>query len=155
MAKTNEEKTVAVNRKARYEYHIEETYEAGLLLEGSEVKSLRVGNVSLQDAFARPEKNEIWLYNLHITPWDKGSHFKPDPKRKRKLLLRKPEIRRLIGKVSEKGYALIPLRVYFKGRWAKLELALAKGKKLYDKRQAIREKEAKREMERVFHARGF
>ena len=153
MPKEKGEKIVAVNRKARFEYHVEETYEAGLSLVGSEVKSLRAGNVSLQDAFARTEGNEIWLYNMHVNPWDKGSHFQPDPKRKRKLLLKSMEIRRLIGKVSEKGYSLIPLRVYFKGGWAKVELALGKGKKLYDKREAIKEKEAKRELERAFKGR--
>lgn len=153
MPKEKGEKIVAVNRKARFEYHVEETYEAGLSLVGSEVKSLRAGNVSLQDAFARSEGNEIWLYNMHVNPWDKGSHFQPEPKRKRKLLLKSAEIRRLIGKVSEKGYSLVPLRVYFKGGWAKVELALGKGKKLYDKREAIKEKEAKRELERAFKGR--
>lgn len=147
------EKTVAVNRKARFEYHLEEFFEAGLSLLGSEVKSLRAGNASLQDAFALPDKNEIWLHGMHITPWDKGSHFNPDAKRKRRLLLKAYEIRRLAGKINERGYALIPTRLYFKGRWAKVELALAKGKKLYDKRQAIREKEAKRELERAFRER--
>src|SRR5579864_8305416 len=132
MKKEKEDRDIAVNRKARFEYFLEEFFEAGISLIGSEVKSLRAGNVSLQDAFARPEGNEIWLYGMHINPWDPGSHFQPEPKRKRRLLLKGAEIKRLLGKVNERGYSLIPTRIYFKGRWAKIEIALAKGKKLFD-----------------------
>lgn len=144
-------KVVADNRKARHEYFIEETYEAGLALTGTEVKSLRSGRANLQDSFARAENGEILLYNMHISPYEQGNRFNHDPKRIRKLLLNKPEIRRLIGKTQEKGLTLIPLKVYFNSRGlAKLELALAKGKKLYDKRATMAEKDAKREIERVF-----
>lgn len=149
------DKNVAVNRKAKFEYFLEEFFEAGLSLVGSEVKSLRAHNASLQEAYARAEGNDIWLYGMHIDPWDAGSHFQPDPKRKRRLLLKGMEIRRLIGKVNERGYSLIPTKVYFKGRWAKVEIALAKGKKLYDKRQSLKEKEAQREVERAFRSRDY
>ena len=148
------EKNIALNRKARFEYHLEEFFEAGISLAGSEVKSIRAGNASLQDSFARTEGTEIWLYNMHINPWDKGSHFNPEAKRKRRLLMKRMEIRRLIGKVNEKGYSLIPTRLYFKGRWVKVELALARGKKLFDKREALKEKESRREVERELRARG-
>jgi len=142
--------TVSYNRKAGFEYFLEEKFEAGLALTGAEVKSLRAGNVSIADAYARAEGNEIWIFGMHINPWNSGSAFKPDPIRKRKVLLKSHEIQRLIGKTSEKGYSIVPLRVYFKGRWAKIELALAKGKKLYDKRDSIRKKEAQREIDRAF-----
>jgi SsrA-binding protein len=153
--KGNGEKVAAVNRKARHEWELEEFFEAGIELVGSEVKSLRAGNVSLQEAFARPEKNEIWLYGMHIDVWDKGSAFQPDPKRKRRLLLKRYEIRKLIGKINQKGYSLIPVKIYFKKGWAKVDLALARGKKLYDKRQSLREKTARREMERAFKSREY
>jgi SsrA-binding protein len=153
--KDKDEKVVAVNRKARHEWELEEFFEAGIELVGSEVKSLRAGNVSLQDAFARPEKNEIWMYGMHIDVWDKGSPFQPDSKRKRRLLLKRYEIRKLIGKINQKGYSLIPVKIYFKHGWAKVDLALARGKKLYDKREALREKDARREMERAFKNRDF
>ncbi len=153
--KKKEYKTVALNRKAKFEYFLEEFFEAGLSLVGSEVKSLRAGNASIQDAFARPEGDELWLHGMHINPWDTGSHFQPEAKRKRRLLLHVAEIRRLIGKVNERGYSLIPTRVYFKGRWAKVEIALAKGKKLFDKRQSIREKEAQREVDRAFRGKEY
>jgi SsrA-binding protein len=143
------EKVVATNRKAFHNFSIEETFEAGIVLEGSEVKSLRNGNVSLKESYALVEKGEVYLYNMHIAPYEKASAYSPDPKRKRKLLLHKWEIRRLIGKVRERGYTLIPLKVYFKGPFAKIELGLAKGKKKYDKRRELAEKAERRELERA------
>lgn len=140
-------KVVTENRKARHDYFIEETYEAGIALTGTEVKSLRLGRANLQDSFARVENGEVFLYNMHISPYDQGNRFNHDPKRVRKLLMHKSEIRRLIGKTQEKGLTLVPLKVYFNPRGlAKLELALARGKKLYDKRDAMAERDAKREM---------
>lgn len=143
------QKSIALNRRARHEYHIEETYEAGLVLVGTEVKSLRAGRVNLVDAFASVESGEVWLKNLHISPWDTGNRFNHDPLRPRKLLLHREEIRRLIGKTKEKGLTLIPLRLYFSGGRVKVEIGLARGKKLHDKREAEAEKAAKREMQRV------
>lgn len=144
-------KVVANNRKARHEFFIEETYEAGLALTGTEVKSLRIGRANLQDSFARVENGEVLLYNMHISPYEQGNRFNHDPERVRKLLLNKSEIRRLIGKTQEKGLTLIPLKIYFNSRGlAKLELALAKGKKIYDKRATLAERDAKREMEKAF-----
>lgn len=143
-------KVVTDNRKARHDYFIEETYEAGLALTGTEVKSLRAGKANLQDSFARVENGEVLLYNMHISPYEKGNRFNHDPKRVRKLLLHKSEIRRLIGKTQEKGLTLVPLKVYFNPRGlAKLELALARGKKLYDKREAMAERDARREVEKA------
>ncbi len=147
------EKVVATNRKAYHNFSIEETFEAGIVLEGSEVKSLRNGNVSLKESYALVEKGEVYLYNMHIAPYEKASAYSPDPKRKRKLLLHKWEIRRLIGKVRERGYTLIPLKVYFKGPFAKIELGLAKGKKKYDRRRELAEKAEKRELERALKER--
>ncbi len=141
---------VAKNRKAWHLYHILETFEAGLVLVGTEVKSLRQGKVSMVDAYAVIEDGEAWLLNLHISPFDKGNRFNHEPLRPRKLLLHKYEIRRLIGKTKEKGLTLIPLRIYFNAKGiAKVELGLCKGKKLHDKRAALAEREAKRELERV------
>lgn len=140
-------KLVCQNKKARYDYFINEVLEAGLVLLGPEVKSLREGRASLVDSYARVKKGEVFLYNMHITPYPYAHHLRLDPVRTRKLLLNKREIRRLIGKTVEKGYTLIPTKVYFtKGR-AKIEIALAKGKRKYDKRQALKEKELKRDME--------
>jgi len=144
-----ERKVVIENRKARHEYHIEDTFEAGIVLTGTEVKSLRTGRGNLQDSFARIENGEVFLYNMHISPYEPGNRFNHDPKRPRKLLLHKMEINRLIGKVKERGFTLVPLRVYFKKNWAKVELALAKGKKLYDRRQDIAAKDAQRDLERA------
>jgi SsrA-binding protein len=147
-------KIVTENRKARHEYFIEETLEAGMVLTGTEAKSLRAGKASLQDSFARVENGEVFLYNMHISPYERGNRFNHDPKRTRKLLLNKSEIRRLIGKTREKGFTLIPLKAYFNSRgFAKLELALARGKKLWDKREDIAARDAKREMERAFRDR--
>lgn len=147
-------KVLAENRKARHDYFIEETYEAGMVLTGTEIKSLRAGKANLKDSFARVENNEVFLYNMHIAPYEQGNRFNHDPKRTRKLLLHKSEIRRLIGKTREKGLTLIPLRVYLNPRgYAKLELALARGKKLYDKREAIAARDANREIARALRER--
>src|SRR5713226_1205785 len=150
---TESDKTVATNRRARFEYHVEETYEAGLVLTGTEVKSLRAGRASMADAFARVEQGEVWLYHMHIPPYEAGNIFNHDPLRKRKLLLHRSQIRRVFGKAQEKGYTLVPLRLYFKHGVAKVELAVARGKKQYDKRAAIEEREARRRMERVVRRR--
>lgn len=147
------EKVITVNRKARHEYHILETFETGIELTGTEVKSLRAGKANLQDSFARVDNSELLLYNLHISPYEQGNRFNHEPKRTRRLLMHKHEIMRLLGKVREKGLALIPLKMYFKNGWAKVELALARGKKLYDKREDMAERDAKREMERARKAR--
>lgn len=145
----SEGKNITLNRKARFEYLIEETFEAGIVLSGTEVKSLRGGLANLQDSFARIENGEIWLCQCHISPYEKGNRFNVDSKRKRKLLLHRSEIRRLTGKVQEKGLTIIPLRMYFRGGKAKVELALARGKKLYDKREVQAEKDARRQIERA------
>jgi SsrA-binding protein len=140
------EKNVYVNRKARHNYVILGSFEAGIALEGSEVKSLRQGKISLQDSYAVIEGEEAYLLNMHISPYDKGSHFVPDPKRKRKLLLHKHEIKRLMGRVVEKGLTMVPIRVYFVRGRAKVEIALARGKPKRDKRRVIEERDARREM---------
>lgn len=143
------EKAVATNRKARHDYRIEETIEAGIELKGTEVKSIRRGSVSLQDGFALVRAGEVFLMNVYIAPYQEGNRYNPDPLRKRKLLLKKQEIYRLQSKVKEKGYTLIPLRIYFKNGFAKVELALAKGLAKYDKREKIKKKELDREMRRA------
>lgn len=143
-------KVVADNRKARHDFHIEETFEAGLVLQGTEVKSLRAGKANLRDSFARVDKGEAWVHNMHISPYEQGNIHNHDPKRTRKLLLHKAEINKLIGKVQQKGLTLVPLKLYFIRGKAKIEIALAKGKKLHDKRQDIAEKDAKREIARAF-----
>lgn len=144
---------VATNRKAYRDYAIEETYEAGLVLQGSEVKSLRSGRANLTDSYAMLKKGEVFLFNMHISPYEFDTVVKPDPRQVRKLLLHKKEVRRLIGKTEERGYALVPLKVYFSGKFAKVELGLGKGKKLFDKRREIAEKTAKREIERAMKER--
>lgn len=146
-------KVVAENRKARHDYFIEETYEAGIALVGTEVKSLRAGKANLRDSYAEVINGEVFLQNMHISPYEKGNRFNHDPKRPRKLLLHKHEIRRLIGRTMQKGYTLIPLRIYFKRGKAKVELALARGKKLYDKRESIARRDAEREIAREFRGR--
>jgi SsrA-binding protein len=146
-------KVVARNRKARHEYHILETWEAGMVLLGSEVKSLREGNASLSDAYARVEGGEVWLYNMHIGVYGPAGPDSHELKRRRKLLLQKREIRRLVGQVEPAGLTLIPLEVYFSNGVAKLELALARGKKQRDRREDIRRREAEREMGRARKAR--
>ena len=148
--KKDETRVVATNRKARHDYHILETYEAGMVLEGSEVKSLRDGKANLKDSYAQVKNEELYLLQMHISPHDKASQFGHDPTRPRKLLMHKREIRRLLGKTVEKGLTLVPLRLYFKGSHAKVELALVTGKRKYDKRIAIAEREAKRALERAF-----
>lgn len=147
-------KIAAENRKARHDYSIHETFEAGIELVGTEVKSLRAGKANLKDAYAQITKTaEVYVYNLHISPYEQGNQFNHEPLRPRRLLLHRAEIRRLIGKVKEKGYALIPLKMYFTHGLVKIELALATGKKLYDKRQSMAEKDAKREMDRTLKER--
>ena len=143
-----DKKVICRNRKASHEYFIDEVFEAGMALLGAEAKSLREGRANLVDSYARIKKGEIFLYNMHITPYPHAHHINLEPTRTRKLLMNKREIKRLIGKTQEKGYSLIPLSVYFLGSWVKVELALAKGKKKVDKRRTLREKEQKREMEK-------
>ena len=147
------EKVVCVNRKARFDYEIMETVEAGISLLGTEVKSLREGRANILDGFASIEDGEIFLYDAHITPYPKGTHSNHEAKRVRKLLLTKREIKKLTGKTAEKGLTLIPLKIYFRGPWAKVELALARGKRSYDKRETIKRKTAQREMERALKQR--
>jgi SsrA-binding protein len=148
--KPDGERVIATNRKARHEYSILETFEAGIALKGAEVKSLRQGRASLQESYAALKNGEVWLLDMHISPYEQAADDSYEPTRKRKLLLHKKEIRRLVGKLAEKGLTLIPLRVYFKNGIAKVELALAKGKRAYDKREAIKRREALRELERDF-----
>jgi SsrA-binding protein len=148
------ERTVVTNRRARHEFHVEETYEAGLVLTGSEVKALRAGRASLQDAYARFQGGEAWLVNMHISPYEKAGPFGHDPTRPRKLLLHRSELRRLVGKVQQRGYTLIPLRVYFNERgFAKVELGLARGKRQVDRRAEIARREAEREIARALRGR--
>lgn len=143
-------KLIANNKKAYHDYFIEDNYEAGISLAGTEVKSLRMGKCSVKEAFIRIENGELIVYGMHISPYEKGNIFNKDPLRPRKLLLHKYEINKLTGKIAEKGYTLVPLSVYFKGSLVKVEIGLAKGKKLYDKRQDIAKKDIKRETEREF-----
>ena len=144
------EKVVASNRKARFNYHILETYEAGISLKGNEVKSVRLGKVSINEAFATIKKEEIYVHSMHISPYEFANRFASDPRRKRKLLLHREEIKKIEKKVQEKGLTLIPLKVYLKNNLIKVEIALVRGKKLYDKREDI----AKRDMEREMNRRG-
>jgi SsrA-binding protein len=141
------------NRKARHNYFILETIESGIVLTGTEVKSLRKGNANLQDGYADVRNGEVWLEGMHISPYEQGSIYNHEPRRKRKLLLQKKQIRKLIGSLKEKGTALVPLSVYFKGPYAKVELALARGKKSYDKREAIAKREAERDLARMTRRR--
>jgi SsrA-binding protein len=148
-----EGKVIAQNKKARHDYFIEDTYEAGIVLQGTEIKSIRAGRVNLKDSFARIQKGEVFLYNMHISPYEHGNRYNHDPLRTRKLLLHKKEIHKLFGKTKEQGYSLIPLKLYIKNGYAKILLGLAKGKKKWDKREDLKRKEAKREIERAFKAR--
>jgi len=141
-------KQIAYNKKARHNLDIEEEYEAGIVLKGTEVKSVREGKISLKEAFAKIKNNEVFVYNLHIAPYTHAYFDNHDPMRPRKLLLNKREIKKLIGKTNEKGFTLVPLKAYLKNGKVKIGLALGKGKKLYDKRRDLKEKEIKREMER-------
>jgi len=144
---------ITVNRKAYHDYHIQETLEAGIVLKGSEIKSIRDGKVNLSDAYARPEGGELWLYNSHIASYDAASYNTHEPTRPRKLLLHKKEINSLAGKVVQKGLTLVPLKLYIKHGVAKLELGVARGKKVYDKKEAIARRDADREMERAMKRR--
>ncbi len=144
-----EKKVVCQNRKARHDYFIDETYEAGIVLVGSEVKSLRGGRASLKESYARVKNGELFLYNMHITPYPFAHHMDIEPTRTRKLLMQKREIKRLIGKTEEKGYSLIPLSIYLTRGIIKVELALAKGKRKYDKRYILKEREMKRELDQL------
>ena len=154
--RVSQQKVVATNRKARHDYHIEETFEAGIVLTGTEVKSIREGRLNLKDSFARIEDGEVFLYNMHVSPYSHGNRWNHEPTRTRKLLLHRSEIRRLVGKVQQQGFTLVPLRVYFtpRGR-AKVEIALARGKKLWDKRRDIAKREARREAERAIKERRY
>lgn len=143
-------KLVANNKKAYHEYFIEEKHETGIVLHGTEVKSLRLGKCSIKEAFIRIEHGEVFVYGMHISPYEKGNIFNKDPLRVKKLLLHKDEIRKMTGQLAEKGFTLVPLQVYFKDGKAKVEIGLAKGKKLYDKRQDIAKKDQRREAERTF-----
>lgn len=141
-------KLVANNKKAYHDFFIEEKYEAGICLHGTEVKSMRMGKCSIKEAFIRIEKGEVFVYGMHVSPYEKGNIFNKDPLRVKKLLLHKTEISKLTGKIAEKGYTLVPLQVYFKDGKAKVEIGLARGKKLYDKRQDIARKDQRREAEK-------
>ena len=143
-------KLVANNKKAYHDYFVEEKYEAGLVLNGTEVKSLRMGKCSIKEAFIKIEKGEMYIYSMHVSPYEKGNIFNKDPLRVKKLLLHKMEIRKLAGQTAEKGYTIVPLQVYFKEGRAKIEVGLCRGKKLYDKRQDIAKKDQKREAEKEF-----
>jgi len=142
-------KTVATNRKAYHNYHIQDSLEAGIALTGTEIKSIRAGRVSLREAFVKPEADELWLLNTHIARYEQGSYLSHEPTRPRKLLLHRKEIDNLVSKMQEKGFTLVPLKLYIKGDVAKVEVALAKGKRLYDKREAITRREMDRELGRV------
>ncbi|GER69746.1 SsrA-binding protein [Weizmannia acidilactici] len=148
-----EGKVLAQNKKASHDYFIEETYEAGLVLQGTEIKSIRAGRVNLRDSFARVEKGEVYVYGMHISPYEQGNRYNHDPLRPRKILLHRREIDKLTGVVKEQGYSLIPLKIYIKNGYAKVLIGLARGKKNYDKREALKKKEAAREIERAFKAR--
>jgi SsrA-binding protein len=149
MARERGRTVVAQNRKARHDYHIDATYEAGLALTGTEVKSLRAGRASLVDGYAEVRDGEVWLRNVHIPEYDQGTWTNHEPRRPRKLLMRRDEISRLIGKTTQRGYTLVPLSLYFSDGYAKVELALARGKRSYDKRHALAEKQAMREADRA------
>ncbi len=148
-------KLIANNKKAYHDYFIEEKYEAGLVLHGTEVKSLRMGKCSVKESFIRVENGEVYIYGMHISPYEKGNIFNKDPLRTRKLLLHRHEIHKIAGKMAEKGYTVVPLQVYFKGSLVKVEIALARGKKLYDKRQDIAKKDMRRESEREFKVKNL
>ena len=148
-------KQIANNKKAYFDYFIEDKYEAGIELFGTEVKSLRMGRCSIKESFIRIEKGEVYVYGMHISPYEKGNIFNKDPLRVRKLLLHKREIYKLSGEIAQKGYTLVPLSVYLKGSLVKVEIGLAKGKKLYDKRETIAKKDQRREAEKEFKVRNL
>lgn len=143
-------KLIANNKKAFHDYFISDRYEAGISLSGTEVKSMRAGKCSLKEAFVRIEDGEVYIYNMHISPYEQGNIFNKDPVRVRKLLLHKSEIRKLAGQITQKGFTIVPLSVYFKGSLVKVEIGLGKGKKLYDKRETLAKKDQRREAERKF-----
>ena len=149
------QKLIANNKKAYHDYFIDETYEAGIALHGTEVKSMRMGKCSVKESFIRIENGEIYVYGMHVSPYEKGNIFNKDPLRVKKLLMHKYEINKLAGKVAEKGYTLVPLQVYFKDGKVKVEVGLARGKKLYDKRQDIAKKDQRRETEREFKVKNI
>ena len=155
MAKNEAMKLVANNKKAYHDYFIEEKYECGIALHGTEVKYLRMGKCSIKEAFIRIENGEVFVYGMHVSPYEKGNIFNKDPLRVKKLLLHKQEIHKLLGKIKEKGYTLVPLQVYFSNGRAKVEIGLARGKKLYDKREDIAKKDARRETEREFKVKNL
>ena len=146
-------KVLSENRKAFFDYTILETYQAGISLKGTEVKSIRMGKVNLKDSFARIDKGEIWLYNMHVSPYEQGGRYNLNPIRERKLLMNRNEMNKLIGRVQEKGLTLVPLKLYLMDNWVKVDLALAKSKKQFEKREKIKKKETAREMERALSAR--
>ncbi len=146
-------KLVANNKKAYHDFFIDDKFEAGIELFGTEVKSIRTGKCSIKESFIKIENGQVYIYGMHVSPYEKGNIFNKDPLRVKKLLLHKAEIRRLLSKIKEKGYTLVPLSVYFKGSLVKVEMGLARGKKLYDKREDIAKKDAKREIEREFKSR--
>ena len=148
-------KLVANNKKAYHDYFIDDKYEAGIELFGTEVKSIRMGKCSVKEAFVKIDKGQVYIYGMHISPYEKGNIFNRDPLRPKKLLMHKSEIRKLIGKIAEKGYTLVPVEVYFKGSLVKVDIALAKGKKQYDKRQDIAKKDMRREAERDFKVKNL
>lgn len=148
-------KLIANNKKAFQDYFIEDKYEAGIALAGTEVKSLRLGKCSVKEAFIRIENGEVYIYNMHISPYEKGNIFNKDPLRIKKLLLHRSEIRKMEGQIAQKGYTIVPLNVYFKGSLVKVEIGLAKGKKLYDKRHDIAKKDQNREAQRQFKIRNL
>ncbi|MCF8568194.1 SsrA-binding protein SmpB [Alicyclobacillus tolerans] len=153
MAKTDQDKALAQNRKAYHDFFIEETFEAGMVLTGTEIKSIRRGKANMRDAYARVENGEVFLHNLHISPYEQGNRFNHDPLRTRKLLLHRSEIAKLIGAIRDKGYTLIPTRMYLRHGFCKVELALAKGKKLHDKREAAKKRDANREIAKALRER--
>ena len=156
MAKGKEsQKLIAKNKKAYHDFFIDETYECGIALHGTEVKSMRMGKCSIKEAFVRIEDGEVFVYGMHVSPYEKGNIFNKDPLRVKKLLLHKYEINKLLGKIKEKGYTLVPLQVYFKDGKVKVEIGLARGKKLYDKREAIAKKDQRREAEKEFKVRNL
>lgn len=148
-------KLIANNKKAYFDYFIEGKYEAGIVLHGTEVKSLRMGKCSIKEGFIRIEKGEVFIYNMHISPYEKGNIFNKDPLRIKKLMLHKYEINKIVGQVQQKGYTLVPLQVYFKDSLVKVEIGLARGKKLYDKRQDIAKKDQRREAEKNFKVKNL
>ncbi len=155
MAKNETMKLVANNKKAYHDYFIEDKLECGIALHGTEVKSLRMGKCSIKEAFIRIENGEVFVYGMHVSPYEKGNIFNKDPLRTKKLLLHRQEIHKLVGKIKEKGYTLVPLQVYFSKGRAKVEIGLARGKKLYDKREDIAKKDQRREVERAFKERNL